>query len=219
MRNFTIEVSVGSAREKGTAQCKKTAKQEAAKKMLQRLHPINKVLEGNNEANSKQFNKEVLEETMRKLGIEISECVISKPTLPIREISKRAQGLYLKCTSKELKMTRQDYLLNDLHNSFEKAYSTKISYNIRKKMLTARDRYTNNADIIREVVQDIERALEVKIEKVILPSLTKANYMISLRLLSRPIITQCGMGETKHKAEIQAMYNVIVTILTLLNIS
>lgn len=216
MRNFTIEVSVGSVREEGSAQCKKTAKQEAAKKLLQRLHPdiIDKFLE----RNKNDTNCKVLEDTIQKLGVEISECIISKPELPVASQSKKAQMLYMKCTNKEFKVTRQDFLLKDLHDSFEKTYSSKISCNIKKKMKTVRDIYTNHAGIIEEVIQDIVRALEVKIEKTILPSLTKS-HIICLRLLSNPTIIQIGMDETKDKAEIQAKYNVIVTILTLLNIS
>ncbi|XP_050451955.1 RISC-loading complex subunit TARBP2-like isoform X2 [Cataglyphis hispanica] len=216
MRIFTIEVSVGSIREKGSAQCKKIAKQEAAKKLLQRLHPdiIDKFLKGNkNDTNCK-----VLEDIIQKLGVEISECIISKPELPVASLSKKAQMLYTKCTNKEFKVTRQDFLLKDLHDLFKKTYSNKISRNMKKKMQIVRDIYTNHADIIEEVMQDIVKALEVKIEKTILPSLTK-NYIISLRLSSNPIITQFGMDETKDKAEIQAKYNVIVTVLTLLNIS
>lgn len=222
MKMFTIEVSIGSVREKGSAPCKKTAKQEAAKNLLQRLHPdVNELLERNNEKNNKVNSKEMLQETIQKLqntGIEISECVISKPTLPVANLSKKAQTLYMKCTNKERKMTRQDFLLKDLHDLFEKTYSSKISSNMRKKMQTVRDKYINRADVIKEVVQDIVRTLEIKIEKIILPSLTKG-CIISLRLSSQPIITQLGMGETEDKAEIQAMYNVIVTILTFLNIS
>lgn len=217
MKIFTIEASIGSAHEKGSAQCKKIAKQEAAKKLLQRLHPdINKLLEGNkNEGNT---NCKVLEDTIQKLGIEISECIISKPELPVASLSKKAQMLYMKCTDKEFKVTRQDCLLKDLHDLFEKTYSSKISCNMKKKMQIVRDIYTNHAGIIEEVIQDIVRALEVKIEKTILPSLTKS-YIICLRLSSNPTIIQFGMDETKDKAEIQAKYNVIVTVLTLLNIS
>lgn len=216
MKTFTIEASIGSLREKGSALCKKIAKQEAAKNLLQRLHPdINKLLKRNEcEANC----KEVLQETIQKLGIEISDCVISKPTLPVANLSKKAQALYMKCTNKELKVTRQEFLLKDLHDLFEKIYSSKISSNMKTKMQAVRNKYTNCANIIKEVIQDIERMLEIKIEKIVLPSLTK-NYIICLRLSSQPIITQFGMGETEDKAEVQAMYNVIVTILTFLNIS
>ncbi|KAL6436381.1 hypothetical protein ACFW04_004715 [Cataglyphis niger] len=216
MRIFTIEVSVGSVREKGSAQCKKIAKQEAAKKLLQRLHPdiIDKFLKGNkNDTNCK-----VLENTIQKLGVEISKCIISKPELPVASLSKKAQMLYMKCTNKEFKVTRQDFLLKDLHDLFKKTYSNKISCNMKKKMQIVCDIYTNHAGIIEEVIQDIVRALEVKIEKTILPSLTKS-YIICLHLSSNPTITQFGMDETKDKAEIQAKYNVIATVLTLLNIS
>ncbi|XP_029665422.1 RISC-loading complex subunit TARBP2-like [Formica exsecta] len=214
MRIFTIEASIGSVREKGSAQCKKIAKQEAAKKLLQHLHPdINNLLKGN-----KNTNYKMLEDTIRKLGIGISECIISEPALPVASLSKKAQTLYMKCNNKELKVTRQDFLLKDLHNLFEETYSNKISFNMREKMQTVRDKYTNHADIIEEVIQDIVRALEVKIEKTILPSLMKG-YIICLRLSSNPIITQFGMDETKDKAEIQAKYNIIVTVLALLNIS
>lgn len=216
MKTFTIEVSIGSAREKGSAPCKKTAKQEAAKNLLQRLYPdINKLLKRNeNEAKC----KEALQETIQKLGIRISDCVITKPTLPVANLSKKAQTLYMKCTNKELKVTRQEFLLKDLHDLFEKTYSSKISSNMQKKMQAVRDKYINCADIIKEVIQDIVRMLEIKIEKIVLPSLTKG-CIISLRLSSQPVITQFGMGETEDKAEVQAMYNVIVTILTFLNIS
>lgn len=217
MKNFTVEVSVRSLRERGTAKCKKIAKQEAAKNLLQLLQP--NINMENDKLNSKQLNKEELEDTIRKLGTEISECVISKPKLPLVEISKKAKALYMTRTDKKHKVTRQDFLLKDIHNAFEETYSNKISYNIRQKMKIVRDTCANNADIIQEVVQDIVKALEIKMEKGIIPSLTTENCMVSLRLLSRPIITQCGMDKTKYKAEIKAMYNVIVTILTLLNIS
>ncbi|KAM0726262.1 hypothetical protein ACS0PU_007446 [Formica fusca] len=189
MRIFTIEASIGSVREK------------------------DKLLKGN-----KNTNYKMLEDTIRKLGIGISECIISEPALPVANLSKKAQTLYMKCNNKELKVTRQDFLLKDLHNLFEETYSNKISFNMREKMQTVRDKYTNHADIIEEVIQDIVRALEVKIEKTILPSLMKG-YIICLRLSSNPIITQFGMDETKDKAEIQAKYNIIVTVLALLNIS
>lgn len=218
MKMFTIEVSIGSVREKGSAPCKKIAKQEAAKNLLQRLHPDVKVLlEISNEKN-KASSKEMLQETIQKLGIEISECVINKPTLPVANLSKKAQTLYMKCTNKERKVTRQDFLLKDLHDLFEKTYSSKISFNMREKMRIVRDKYINHADVIKEVVQDIARTLEIKIEKIILPSITKG-CIVSLRLSTQPMITQFGMGETEDEAEIQAMYNVIVTILTFLNIS
>ncbi|XP_070162406.1 RISC-loading complex subunit tarbp2-like isoform X1 [Polyergus mexicanus] len=199
MRIFTIEASIGSIREKGLAQCKKIAKQEAAKKLLHHLHPdINKLLNGN----KNDTNFKMLEDTIRKLGIGISECMISKPALPVASLSKKAQTLYMKYNDKELKVTRQDFLLKDLHNLFEETYSNKISCNMREKMRIVRDRYTNHADIIEEVIQDIVRALKVKIEKTILPSLMKG-YIICLRLSSNPIITQFGMDEIKDKAEIQ----------------
>ncbi|XP_025262336.1 RISC-loading complex subunit tarbp2 isoform X2 [Camponotus floridanus] len=221
MKMFTIEVSIGSICEKGSASCKKIAKQEAAKNLLQHLHPdVKELLERNNEKNNKASSKEMLQETIQKLGIEISECVVSKPTLPVANLSKEAQTLYMKRTNKECKVTRQDFLLKNLHDLFERTYSTKISFNMREKMQIVRDKYINRADVkdVKEVVQDIARALEIKIEKIILPSITKGS-IISLRLSSQPIITQLGMGETEDKAEIQAMYNVIVTILTFLNIS
>ncbi|XP_029168745.1 protein PF14_0175-like isoform X3 [Nylanderia fulva] len=217
MKTFTIEASVGSLHAKGTAQCKRIAKQEAANKLLQLLHPnINKE---ENKLNSKQLTKKELEDTIRKLGVDIKESVIDKPKLPVVHNSKKEQELYRKYTHKEHKVTGSGFSLQNIHNTFEETYSSKISYNIRKKIKTVRDTSTNDAYIIEEVVQAIQNALNVKIEKGTLPSLSKENYLIYLRLSSRPIIAQCGIGKTKRIAEIQAMYNIIVTISTLLNIS
>lgn len=217
-RIFTIEVSLGSLRERGTAQTKKIAKQKAAKNLLQLLHPNKNMekTEQNNNSNSKQLNKQELEDNIRKLGTEISKHVISKPKLPIVEMSKKAQTLYLTQTNK--KIVRHDFLLKDIHNSFQEIYSSKISYIIKQKIKFVRDTHTNNANTIREVFQDIVRVMEIKMEKGVLPSSSKECYIVSFRLLSRPIIAQCGIAETIYKAEIKAMYNIIATISTLLNI-
>ncbi|XP_072751925.1 RISC-loading complex subunit TARBP2-like [Anoplolepis gracilipes] len=215
MKVFTIEVRIGTACEKGSAQCKKAAKQEAAKRLLQRLHPdINKLSKGKkNEA----ISTETAEDGIRKLGIGITDYVISKPVLPVESLSKRAEAMYMKCTDKELTVTKQNFLLKDIHNLFNKTYSSKISYTMRKKMQSVRDIYINHADMIKEVIQELVSTLGVKMEKKSLINSSK-NYIIYLRLSSIPNITQLGIGETKDAAEIQAMYNIIETILTFLNI-
>lgn len=84
-------------------------------------------------------------------------------------------------------------------------------------MQSVRDIYINHADMIKEVIQELVSTLGVKMEKKSLINSSK-NYIIYLRLSSIPNITQLGMGETKDAAEIQAMYNIIETILTFLNI-
>ncbi|XP_012219199.1 RISC-loading complex subunit tarbp2-like [Linepithema humile] len=204
MRCFIIEVSVKSLRAHGTAQSKKIAKQEAAKNLLHDLG-LDKLAEVNNVSN------EILEESMRKLGIGISE---SKPALPIVELSDKAQSIYLECTNKVNKSNKlPEHFITNLHILFENTYVTKIPHNMIEKMQIIRIDQTH---LIQEMRLHIERMLKLRIEQSIICKSEKG-YVVSLRLLSIHNITQIGIGKTKDEAETMAMYNIITAILILVN--
>jgi len=189
------------------AQNKKLAKQEAAKNLLQDL--------GLNKMQNLKTNvsNEILEENMQKLGIKILE---SKPTLPIAELSEKAQTLYLECTNKVNKTNKlPENFIKNLHILFEDTYLTKIPDDIKEKMQMIS---INQPNLIQEMRQYIEKILKLKIEQFVLRK-SGTEYVVGLRLSSTSIhnITQIGIGETKSKAEILAMYNVITAISILLN--
>ncbi|XP_011633125.1 interferon-inducible double-stranded RNA-dependent protein kinase activator A-like [Pogonomyrmex barbatus] len=269
LKTFTIEVSVGSYKERGSAQCKKTAKQKAAKNLLlhfnqniispnttnqiitnlnkdnQKTDSLNEtdqntgnlavtaqniddlnIMKSKNVTNSNitinkitEFNMKSLENAIRELGTGILESVSNQSTLAVAKLSEKAKSFYLEYTNQEYKMDRQDpYVINNFHTLFEKNYSSKISYRMREKMQSIIDKYNDQMDLIREIRQDLEKALQVKIEEVNVKTVDSTKcHIICLRLLSSPRITQFGMGETKLKAESRAMYNLMMSILILLN--
>jgi len=202
VKTFTMQVSLKSLRERGEGQCKKSAKQEAAKKLLLRLDP--------NAANIPDtkidvHNMETLENDIRKLGTGISDCVINKETLPVAKLSEKAKSLYLEYFNQMYKGSNQEInpsLIKNFHISFEKNYSHKIPY---------------QTDLMYEIRRDIEKSFKVKIQQFTIHSIQK-NHMICLRLLSNPCITQVGIGETKVIAECRATYNLVAAILILLNV-
>lgn len=195
-----------SLRAQGTATTKKIAKQEAAKNLLQTLG-----IETWSEANVSNRNAN-LEKNIRELGIGILED--NKPTLPIAELSDKAQSIYLECTNKVNKVNKlSEDSIASLHTLFENSYLTKIPNYMKEKMQTIRIDQTN---LIQEMRQYIERMLKLKIERSIICK-SENNYVISLRLLFIHNITQIGIGKTENEAETMAMHNVITAISILLN--
>lgn len=234
---------MGSLRERATGYCKKTAKQEAAKKLLLRLDPA--VANSNtanlngvdpNEINTVNSNvtntnipldanktdicdEKILENNIRKLGTEIIDCD-KKKTSEIAELSERAKSRYLQCKTSDKNFKRIDQEINPtvvkyLHVLFEKNYSDKFSYALKEKMRIIRDNYTNQMDF-RRIKRDIESSIKVKLEQITVCNKTK-NHIVCLRLLSKPCITEFGMGDTSFEAESRATYNLIKTILIFLN--
>lgn len=167
------------------------------------------------------LNQEKLEYQIQKLGVAISECTISKPLLKEADILKKAKSLYLQTTSTNTSKFYSKGLIKDSHALFEETYSSRISSSLREKLQVIHNKRDksmikeNSYSIIREVKQDIENEFGGKVQLFDIPS--KQAYVIGLRLLSKPNITQLGMGVTKTEAETRAMYNLIVVILTLLN--
>jgi len=212
-----MQVSLKSLCETGKGQCKKSAKQEAAKKLLLRLNPNADILDTKIDVH----NMETLEKDIRKLGIGISDCVNNKETLPVAKLSEKAKSLYLGYFNKMYNGSNQEInpsLIKNFHISFEKNYSHKIPYNIKEKMQIIRDSYTTDQiDLMREIRRDIEKSFKVKIQQFTIHSIQK-NHMICLRLLSNPYITQVGVGETRIIAECHATYNLVAAILTFLNV-
>lgn len=226
---------MGSQKERATASTKKTAKQEAARKLLLRLDPSitdsNANLDivnlngaqnavNSNEANTnipldlKRLDKETLENRIQKFGIKILDCVTNKDA--IAEISEKAKSLYLECTDRKHKAINQKFsTVKDFHTLFEKNYSSKIQDSMRQKMRIIRENYSDRRDLV-QMIQDIESSLDVKIQQITVRS--REDHIICLRLLSTPCITQFGMGKTKLIAESRAMFNLIKAILMFLNI-
>lgn len=247
LKTFTIEVSVGSLRERATGYCKKIAKQEAAKKLLLCLNPAiantnvanpNTVdLDGvnPNTANSNVTNtnilldvnkldiydKKILENKIKKLGTEIIDHDRKKETLAIAELSEKAKSRYLECktSDKSYKKVDQEVNLSTVKNHhllFEKNYFSKFPYTLREKMRIIRDNYTDQMNL-QQIKWDIKNSLKVQLQQIIVCNKTK-NHIICLRLLSKPCITQFGMGDTEFEAESRATYNLIKTILIFLNV-
>jgi len=213
-----MQVSLKSLCERGKGQCKKSAKQEAAKKLLLRLNP--------NVANISDtkidvHNMETLEKDIQKLGTGISDCVTDNEILPVAKLSEKAKSLYLGYFNKMYKGSNQEInssLIKNFHISFERNYSHKIPYNMKEKMQIIRDSYAiDRTDLLYEIRRDIEKSFKVKIQQFTIHSIQK-NHMICLRLLSNPCITQVGIGETRVIAECHAMYNLVAAILTFLNV-
>lgn len=228
LKTFTIKVSIGSLQEKATAQCKKAAKQEAAKKLLLRLNPS---IANPNTANQDIAkinvldpntininNKEALENNIRDLGTEILECM-TKETFQVAELSEKVKSLYLERTRKHKEVNETNSsLIKNLHTLFEINYSSKIPYSTKEKMRIIRDKRINQMDLMREIRQDIESSLKTNIQFMHCVHSETKNHIVILRLLSDPHITQIGKGETKVIAEFYATYNLVSTILTLLSI-
>ncbi|KYN30805.1 Double-stranded RNA-binding protein Staufen like protein 2 [Trachymyrmex septentrionalis] len=217
MKTFTIKVSLGSLCERGTGQCKKFAKQEAAKKMLLHLNP-NIIANKNVDTHIAVNDRETLENNIRELGTKISECV-NKDTLSVEKLSENAKSLYLKCT-KRTNIINQEInplILKDFHMLFGNNYSNKITYCMIHKMQIILDKYPReDSCLMYEIRQDIEQVLKVKIQQIT-PYSKSQNYLICLRLLSNPCITQFGIGENRMVAECHAMYNLVRAILIFIN--
>ncbi|XP_018303920.1 uncharacterized protein [Mycetomoellerius zeteki] len=194
MKTFTMKVSLGSLCERGTAQCKKSAKQEAAKKMLLYLNP-NAIANKNIDIH-KINDKETLENNIREFGTKILDCInINKDTSSEEKLSEDAKSIYLKY-SKRTNVINQEInplSVKDFHMLFEKNYSNKITYCMKQKMQIIMDRYADDPHKMHSIRQDIEEVLKVKIQQVIAYSKSQ-NYLIGLRLLSNPCITQFGIG-------------------------
>ncbi|XP_011876708.1 PREDICTED: uncharacterized protein LOC105566916 isoform X2 [Vollenhovia emeryi] len=225
LKTFTMEVQLGKLSERATAQCKKTAKQEAAKKLLLQLNPsivkpkvasvpnadadITKGLSQLNLCNK----KEELESSIRQLGTGILDCVTKK------EASDKAKVLYLEHTKKKYTINDQAasaFGIKDLHMLFEKNYCGKSAHNVQERMRSIRDGYARRMDF-QQAKWDIEALLEAEIQQVVMSSVTK-NHIMCLRLMSAPRVTQMGIGETKSVAQFRAMCNLINAILILLNV-
>ncbi|XP_020298319.1 double-stranded RNA-binding protein Staufen homolog [Pseudomyrmex gracilis] len=223
MKIFIIEACFGSSQAQGSGQTKKTAKQEAARNLLQLLKKESypRQVQATNVNCANTLNQEKLEYQIQKLGVAISECTISKPLLKEADILKKAKSLYLQTTSTNTSKFYSKGLIKDSHALFEETYSSRISSSLREKLQVIHNKRDksmikeNSYSIIREVKQDIENEFGGKVQLFDIPS--KQAYVIGLRLLSKPNITQLGMGVTKTEAETRAMYNLIVVILTLLN--
>ncbi|XP_071561809.1 uncharacterized protein [Temnothorax nylanderi] len=234
-QTFTMEVTVGSLRERAMAKCKKTAKQQAARKLLLHVNPkvVNPIIVNLNIVDSNTPNrlemlgkealgqevleKEMLENNIRKLGTGISDCVTNQET--IAKLTENAKLLYLEHTKTNYGIIDQKtnpLAINNLHNLFEKNYSSKIQYSLREKMRIIQDKFTDQTDLW-QIRCDIESSLKVKIQQTTVRNKMK-DHIICLRLPSNPCITQFGMGETKFIAESRAMYNLIAAILILLNV-
>lgn len=223
-KTFTIEARVNAERKRGTAQCKKLAKQEAAKLMVQHLKDSGIFIETNGSVQQDKSNKsnktnnsnknfqEIYENGIQKLGVEIET---SKPTLPIAELSKQAKSLFI-TYSKTNKKTTQDYLIKDSHSLFKRTYSGMITDNMKERMNVIREKHAADQMSVEKMICEIVSVLGVKIQQVNISSF-KNNHVICLRLMSRPNITEFGCGESNDKAKTQAMYNIILDILTFLD--
>ncbi|XP_012061903.1 PREDICTED: uncharacterized protein LOC105625172, partial [Atta cephalotes] len=207
MKTFTVRVSLGSLCERGTGQCKKSAKQEAAKKMLLHLNP-NIIANKNADTHINVYDRETLENNIRELGTKISECVnINKNTLSVEKLSENAKSIYLKCTKRTNVIDQEinPLTLKDFHMLFEKNYSNKITYCMKQKMQIVLDKYPReDPHLMHEIRQDIKQVLKVKIQQVTAYNKSQ-NYLICLRLLSNPCITQFGIDENRMVAEYRAM--------------
>lgn len=284
MKTFIVEASVEFLRETGTAHCKKTAKQEAAKKLLTRLRdlnilpaesikksnhsrqifdinlqtfdleistarinetelPVAKVSEKaqpisvehipNSMPNlaiekdntnplsivpitKNQTNRQMLEDDLRKLDIKISDFKISEPTIPIAQLSEKAQSIYIASTSDYHNTETRDLVLKDHHCLFKRRYSDKISDSLKTKMQMICESNICNSHLIHEVKRDIQKALGVELKLIEQYSNEIGIIIICLRLLSTPIITQCGIGKTVYDAENRAICEISNTILNFL---
>ncbi|XP_071654044.1 uncharacterized protein [Temnothorax longispinosus] len=238
-KTFTMEVTVGSLRERAMARCKKAAKQQAARKLLLRVNPnvdnpiiVNlNIVDSNTPNRLEMLGKEALgqeevlgkemlelENNIRKLGTGILDCVTNKET--IAELTEKAKLLYVERTKKSygiIDQTTNPLAINNLHNLFEKNYSSKIQDSLREKMRIIQNKYTDQTDLW-QIRCDIESSLNVKIQQITVHSKMKDHIIIYLRLPSNPCITQFGKGETKFIAQSRAMYNLVTAILILLNV-
>ncbi|XP_018407664.1 PREDICTED: uncharacterized protein LOC108783566 [Cyphomyrmex costatus] len=95
---FVIEVSLGSLCETGSANSKKTAKQNAAKKMLQRLNPD--IIFNKNTHKIDMHDKKILKNKLEELNTKIIECANIKEDTSSedKKRSEEATLLYLKST-------------------------------------------------------------------------------------------------------------------------
>jgi len=202
---FTIEIKVGTYHKTATAYCKKQAKQEAAKLMFEDLNKY--ILE------KEKQNVDGLDiyKDIQKLGVEVHEC---QPMEFIAEKSKEAETFFIKY--KMSKEVPQDYLIKDSHTLFERKYSSKFSDNMKERMKMICAKRVDQLELVEKMIEEIENKLEVKVQQINFSKHTK-NNIICLRLPCHPNITQFGIGKTEEKAKLQAMYNIMLTILTLLS--
>ncbi|XP_011693844.1 PREDICTED: uncharacterized protein LOC105453502 isoform X2 [Wasmannia auropunctata] len=229
LKTFTMEVIIGSVRERGIGNCKKSAKQEAARKLLLRLNPSALSSNAGNEMNVPLNankigapNKETLENDIRELGIGILEYDINKETLPVAELSEKAMSCFLESFSQRYNTDKRDInpsSIKDFHILFERNYSNNITYYVKQKMLRIiRDKCINDMDLMYEIRRDIESMLKVKIQQITVNS-APTSYMVCLRLLSVPRVTQFGTADTKIVAEYRATYNLVMAISVFLNLA
>ncbi|KAL0104880.1 hypothetical protein PUN28_016494 [Cardiocondyla obscurior] len=205
---FRVEVSIGSFKEVGVGRCKQSAKQQAAKKICERIK-LNQTYD-----TKKIDDIEVLKNTMQKLGVEILDSINEKKIG--EQIEKRGVSLYLEHKKKAVQSTDMSVVKN-VHLLFEKNYSTKISHNLKEKMRTIKTKgFVDQIDFI-EIEQSIKNVFKVEIKE---KRVRKVNddYLICLQLLSNPPITQIGIGKINSIAKFNAMYDLISIIMLFLNI-
>lgn len=204
-RTFLVTIRIKSLQEKGSGHCKKSAKQEGAKNLLEYLKKL------------KEFPPELSDnnKVLDELNTKLSDIQIDEPLLPIAEQSKKAQAIYIQS---KYKLTKVDHnvTIKDTHCLFKQIYCNKISDVLRKQMQDTYNKKDHQQFSIRQIEQDIQTELDIKLEKIDLISST-TKHMICLRLLSIPVITQFGIGNTKDEAELRAAYNIIGAILILLD--
>lgn len=223
---FTIEVILGSKKATGTGPCKKSAKQEAARKLLMSLN--SKVVNSNvNNAieldrtkldifsiNTNDLKKKMLESAIRDLGTEILEAT-DKETSLVVELSEKAKSLYLESFTERYNRGIDQEIdpsqIQNFHILFKSNYFCKIPYDTRKKMQIIQDNCNYQTNLMHEIREEIERLLEVKIRFSICRG--EKNHIAFAHLMSKPRVTQVGVGNTETIAKSCAIHNLVKAIL------
>ena len=201
-RTFTIQCSVSTFVEKGTASTKKRAKHEAAKKMLDHIKSI-----FGDDIGMKDVAQEDLEEQpdsaktalnlYPKLSAVYNETVKSKVNWGLKIIKMHQE--FKKNLPEEIKqeffqkLQSLDQVLNDYLNKFN-------AENISS--------FTNDLKTLLELI-------EIKADYSDLSSIQPNTEITNLKLDTEPVVNEIGLGPTKMQATYDALKKVVTVLIML----
>ena len=195
---FTIECEVATLKEIGVAKTKKQAKQEAAKKMLDKLTDLVPDLNDNNIFDKKKQNIDQEMENSNKIA-KAQYTKLSK--LP---------------TAKKINLGIK---LSEYHIQFKSQYDDETRKEIIERILSIIP--SNQSHVSEECIEYLIKKFEdilidigLDFTSLCIPS--SENIIIAMRINTSPSIVELALGETESETKLRALQKMIDTIVVFL---
>lgn len=190
---FSIQCTVTTFKETGIARTKKQAKQEAAKKMLDK---INELTTGLNIGTIKELNE-------RKDYSQIAKA--RYPALSRLPISRKI-NLGVK--------------ISEYHLQFKNLFDTEMQKEITEKLTSIIPQNENHiseefVDLL-DKLRDVLAIAGLDIVTSVFPSITE-KFVATMRIDTSPSIVEFAIGDTKKDAQMYTLTKLIKTLILLLN--